>query len=50
MLKFDNASDSAPAEIVCYYLMDDDKRPAIEMPEGAWTRRSAKAADLRSRQ
>ena len=34
MLKFDNASDSAPAEIVCYYLMDDDKRPAIEMLEG----------------
>jgi quercetin dioxygenase-like cupin family protein len=34
MLKFDNASNSAPAEIVCYYLMDDDKRPAIKMLEG----------------
>jgi hypothetical protein len=34
MLKFDNASDAAPPEIVCYYLMDDDKRPAIEMLEG----------------
>src|SRR5580700_10750359 len=27
MIRFDNASDTAPAEIVCYYLMDDDQRP-----------------------
>src|SRR6266571_9229433 len=31
ILQFDNASDSEPAEIVCYYLADTSDRPAIEM-------------------
>ena len=34
ILKFDNASNSTPAEIVCYYLADSEERPAIEMLEG----------------
>jgi quercetin dioxygenase-like cupin family protein len=34
ILHFDNASDSEPAEIVCYYLADTSDRPAIEMLEG----------------
>ena len=34
ILRFDNASDSDPAEIVCYYLADTSDRPAIEMLEG----------------
>ena len=34
ILKFDNASDSEPAEIVCFYLADTAERPAIEMLEG----------------
>ena len=34
ILHFDNASDSEPAEIVCFYLADTADRPAIEMLEG----------------
>jgi quercetin dioxygenase-like cupin family protein len=34
ILQFDNASESEPAEIVCYYLADTSDRPAIEMLEG----------------
>ena len=34
ILKFDNASRSEPAEIVCFYLTDAPDRPSIEMLEG----------------
>lgn len=34
MLRFDNASGSEPAEIVCFYLTDADERPPIEMLAG----------------
>jgi len=32
--RFVNASDSEPAEIVCFYLADTGSRPAIEMLDG----------------
>jgi quercetin dioxygenase-like cupin family protein len=32
--RFDNASKSEPAEIVCFYLADAQETPAIEMLEG----------------
>jgi quercetin dioxygenase-like cupin family protein len=38
ILKFDNASDREPAEIVCFYLADTPDRPAIEMLEGGMAR------------
>jgi quercetin dioxygenase-like cupin family protein len=34
ILRFDNASSTAPAEIVCYYLTDKEERPPIEMLHG----------------
>jgi Cupin domain len=34
ILKFDNASASEPAEIVCFYLADTNERPLIEMLAG----------------
>lgn len=34
ILRFDNASSTEPAEIVCFYLTDTDGRPAIEMLDG----------------
>jgi quercetin dioxygenase-like cupin family protein len=34
ILKFDNASTSEPAEIVCFYLADTTERPPIEMLAG----------------
>ncbi len=34
ILKFDNASTSEPAEIVCFYLGDTEERPPIEMLAG----------------
>jgi quercetin dioxygenase-like cupin family protein len=34
ILKFDNASASEAAEIVCFYLADTRERPAIEMLAG----------------
>jgi quercetin dioxygenase-like cupin family protein len=34
ILKFDNASASDPAEIVCFYLADTKERPPIEMLAG----------------
>jgi quercetin dioxygenase-like cupin family protein len=34
ILKFDNASASEPAEIVCFYLADTKERPPIEMLAG----------------
>ncbi|MBV9511026.1 MAG: cupin domain-containing protein [Caulobacteraceae bacterium] len=34
ILKFDNASETEPAEIVCFYLTDEPERPPIEMLEG----------------
>ena len=34
ILKFDNASATAPAEIVCFYLADTKERPPIEMLAG----------------
>jgi quercetin dioxygenase-like cupin family protein len=34
ILKFDNASVSEPAEIVCFYLADTKERPPIEMLAG----------------
>jgi quercetin dioxygenase-like cupin family protein len=34
ILKFDNASASEPAEIVCFYLGDTNERPTIEMLPG----------------
>ena len=34
ILRFDNASGTEPAEIVCFYLTDGHDRPAIEMLEG----------------
>jgi quercetin dioxygenase-like cupin family protein len=34
IVQFDNASNSEPAEIVCFYLADTTDRPAIEMLEG----------------
>jgi quercetin dioxygenase-like cupin family protein len=34
IVKFDNASASEPAEIVCFYLADTKERPPIEMLEG----------------
>jgi quercetin dioxygenase-like cupin family protein len=34
ILKFDNASTSEPAEIVCFYLADSKERPPIEMLAG----------------
>jgi quercetin dioxygenase-like cupin family protein len=34
ILKFDNASMSEPAEIVCFYLADTTERPPIEMLAG----------------
>ncbi len=38
ILKFDNASDSEPAEIVCFDLADAADQPAIEMLEGGMAR------------
>jgi quercetin dioxygenase-like cupin family protein len=32
--RFDNASKSEPAEIVCFYLADTQETPAIEMLDG----------------
>ena len=34
IVKFDNASATEPAEIVCFYLADTTERPAIETLEG----------------
>jgi quercetin dioxygenase-like cupin family protein len=34
ILRFDNASATDPAEIVCFYLTDGPDRPAIEMLAG----------------
>jgi quercetin dioxygenase-like cupin family protein len=34
IVKFDNASATEPADIVCFYLADTKERPAIEMLEG----------------
>jgi quercetin dioxygenase-like cupin family protein len=34
ILRFDNASSTEPAEIVCYYLTDTPERPPIEMLDG----------------
>ena len=34
ILKFDNASTTEPAEIVCFYLADTKERPPIEMLPG----------------
>jgi quercetin dioxygenase-like cupin family protein len=34
IVKFDNASASEPAEIVCFYLADTKERPPIEMLAG----------------
>ena len=34
IVKFDNASATEPAEIVCFYLADTKERPAIEMLDG----------------
>jgi quercetin dioxygenase-like cupin family protein len=34
ILRFDNASPTEPAEIVCYYLTDGEDRPPIEMLDG----------------
>jgi quercetin dioxygenase-like cupin family protein len=34
ILKFDNASASEVAEIVCFYLADSKERPPIEMLAG----------------
>lgn len=34
ILRFDNASSTEPAEIVCYYLTDTEERPPIEMLDG----------------
>lgn len=34
ILKFDNASQTEPAEIVCFYLTDATDRPMIEMLPG----------------
>jgi quercetin dioxygenase-like cupin family protein len=34
ILKFDNASTTEPAEIVCFYLADTKARPPIEMLAG----------------
>ena len=34
IFKFDNASASEPAEIVCFYLADTKERPPIEMLSG----------------
>lgn len=34
ILRFDNASGSEQAEIICYYLTDASDRPPIEMLEG----------------
>ena len=37
ILKFDNASASEPAKIVCFYLADTKERPPIAMLAGALT-------------
>lgn len=34
VLKFDNASQTDPAEIVCFYPTDAQDRPSIEMLDG----------------
>ena len=34
ILHFDNASETEPAEIVCFYLTDEDERPPIKMLPG----------------
>jgi quercetin dioxygenase-like cupin family protein len=34
IFKFDNASVSKPAEIICFYLADTKERPPIEMLAG----------------
>jgi quercetin dioxygenase-like cupin family protein len=34
IVKFDNASATEPAEIVCFYLADTKERPPIEMLAG----------------
>ena len=34
IVKFDNASATEPAEIVCFYLADTTERPAIETLDG----------------
>jgi quercetin dioxygenase-like cupin family protein len=34
ILRFDNASASEPAEIVCFYLAETKERPPIEMLPG----------------
>lgn len=40
MLRFDNASDTEPAEIVCFYLTDGDERPLVEMLDSDTNRQS----------
>jgi len=42
ILQFDNASTSAPAEIVCFYLADTKDRPAIVMLEDGMDRQLGK--------
>lgn len=37
ILKFDNASASEPAEIVCFYLADTKERPRSKCSPAAWT-------------
>ena len=41
--RFDNASQSEPAEIVCFYLADMAETPAIEMLEGGMDAQLGKA-------
>ena len=47
ILKFDNASTSEPAEIVCFYLADTKERPPIEMLAGGMDSQLGKVAHLR---
>jgi quercetin dioxygenase-like cupin family protein len=43
IMRFDNASTSEPAEIVCFYLADAPETPAIEMLEGGMDAQLGKA-------
>ena len=43
ILRFDNASENEPAEIVCFYHADTPERPAIEMLAGGMDSQLGKA-------
>jgi quercetin dioxygenase-like cupin family protein len=44
ILRFDNASETEPAEIICFYLSDTSDRPTIEMLPGGMESQLGKTA------